>query len=280
MDDKSPDKLRLIIGPFVGMLISVELYLIIFSVFYYTLIKNLSIGTILNISVNIIFIIFIILGIVFGYFMTKKRNILYEIFCIKKENLIFVLILGIVYLANAFIQKESVFIFGRLVLMSQVNFFEILMIFTNSLLFFYPFASILVFFMLILKEKQKHKSDWKLKVYLILMLVVLNPIFIQVGYSSSFEYQMQMTYKECGIVISNLSGTVFHDLEIPEETQIDLIDGKEILSANDLISTLNIVGVPHTLNTQSTSYIINSENADKIKADLKKITITQKMCKR
>lgn len=140
----------------------------------------------------------VILGIFLGLYATKKQNLLYHVFSIKKHNLIlniiFVMLIVIIFTLMLRIKFELPLkdIHPNFVTMSQMTLL--------SLVYYHPFFALIHFIFI----KIKHKKYSNLLVW-ILFAIIINPYFIYVVGNVSNSIKFAMFNRPCGVRIGDVT---------------------------------------------------------------------------
>lgn len=247
--------IRNILSGFIGSLIFYEILIVIFSILYISLFIRAEFSP--NVF-GIIFIVFtwltIIVGFIFGFKTRIKKDKYYMIFTPNKNKIIMSFLISfflllILYLISI---KEFPFIVKRdFIPIDPVIGFPLVVLFNTILI--YPFSSLC--YHLYKSKKKQLKLFW-----LILLLVLLNPIFIVLSYSISALIEFNTLNEPCGVYIDD-----FTEISPTREAELQLgevivkIDDIEINSIEDLGNYLGTINYEKEIiiKTEDNSYRVN-----------------------
>ncbi len=220
-----------------------------------------------------------IAGFAIGWFSFKKKNTLYEIFKISKQNCLLSLMLAAALTLLLVILGDISFVGGNAAMTLNGNLVSlnavtaILISGVSYFIMFYPFSSLCNYAW----KNRKTKQYKKAKAWIILLAILVNPLFAVVSQTFSGLYLVSSQNAPCGVVI-----TGFNDISPARDAGISVNETILRVGQTDIKTSrdFNLSNQKVTVLTDKGHYSVIPYFSEETKKFMLGITATTKMCKR
>lgn len=158
---------RNVIGGYFISLAFVSLFKVLF-VLIVLLFSFISESWLLGAFYLVMFYTLLIASFIYGYYSTKKKNVMYDIFYPNTHKFIGSIIIALLF---------SVVLFSILHFVSTIpleDFRFLFLYFLAAVLVCYPFSALIYY----IYDKKRNKSTFKIPLWVLVLIVSLNPLFL------------------------------------------------------------------------------------------------------
>lgn len=231
---KKKDFFLKIIAGLVGLVIFFELYMLLSSVFFasYYFLLGKTLFDIPGFALGLLNILVCIAGFYAGIKLYNNKGTYYKVFSPTKQNMLATFVLSLfLVVSSSLLWGVMVFplvgIYGsELAMLPSLLVVSVL----NAILFF-PFSAIAFYIYKNFKTPEFKNVRTKLAV----LLILLNPLFLWLGFGFFGQYTLAITYEPCGLkIVGFTENSTARDAGVAVGEIIVGIDNHEIKTFDDL----------------------------------------------
>lgn len=271
------DFLKNILGGIIGILVGGSIFNVLFvlSVFLYIIILKPSSFPQPSLFLIVVGWLITIGGFIFGYSSRKKKDIFYNIFYPNKYKLL--ISVGLALLIPIFIAIRATIVEIKVLTPTLIGI--VIGLFIAFTISFYPFSALCYY--LYNEKVKKHRQ--KVQVWIIILIMLLNPIFIFFSDIYGMVYRYSVFTEFCGLKIDSfttISPARGAGMQLGEV--IIKIDGVDVKSSKEALEYLNSFSSPKIVrvSTRNNEYNFQLIYSEEHKKYIMGTNLKEEICKK
>lgn len=271
------DFLKNIVGGITGILVVGSIFNVFFvlSIFLYILILKPSTFPQTSLFLTIVGWMITIGGFVYGYQSRKKKDIFYNIFYPNKYKLL--ISVGLALLIPIFIAIRAAIVEIKVLAPTLIGI--VIGLFIAFTISFYPFSALCYY--LYNEKVKKHRQ--KVQVWIIILIILLNPIFIFFSGIYGMVYRYSVFTEFCGLKIDSFTTiSPARDAGMQLGEVIVKIDDVDVKSSKVALEYLNSFSSPKIVrvSTRNSEYNIQLIYNEEYKKYIMGTNLKEERCKK